>query len=138
MVNTIAGINVFNILYESSQKNITWWNNAKVVTVPAIQIVVTKMPCLAGFLMTNMQPTPKGISTAPNQLIQNHWIGSPPVFLIWTPGKNRYSTLNCISHLLNQFPYEDIPYDKPELLDRQSGDNYQAPQYEYNFVPEKF
>ena len=50
----------------------------------------------------------------------------------------KQARLNCISHLLSQFPYEDIPYDKPELLDRQSGENYQAPQYEYNFVPEKF
>jgi len=50
----------------------------------------------------------------------------------------KQARLNCISHLLSQFPYEDIPYDKPVLLDRQSGDNYQPPQYEYNLVPEKF
>ena len=46
--------------------------------------------------------------------------------------------LNCISHLLRQFPYKDIPYDKPELRERQSSDGYIAPDYEYNYVLEKF
>jgi len=45
--------------------------------------------------------------------------------------------LNCISHLLTQFPYDDIPYDKPELLERQSSDGYTSPDYDYNFVTEK-
>jgi len=46
--------------------------------------------------------------------------------------------LNCITHLLSQFPYEGIPYDKPEFPERQSSDGYQAPDYEYKVVPEKF
>jgi len=50
----------------------------------------------------------------------------------------KQARLNCISHLLSQFPYEDLPYDRPELHERQSSDGYQPPEYEYNFVPEKF
>ena len=46
--------------------------------------------------------------------------------------------LNCISHLLSQFPYEEFPYEKPELSPRQSSDGYQVPDYDYNYAPQKF
>ena len=50
----------------------------------------------------------------------------------------KHARLNCISHLLSQFPYKETPYDKPKLRQRQSSDGYAAPDYDYNFVPDKF
>ena len=50
----------------------------------------------------------------------------------------KHARLNCISHLLSKFPYKEIPYDKPKLTKRQGSGGYKAPDYAYNFVPEKF
>ncbi len=60
-----------------------------------------------------------------------------PWYVVNSDNKKR-ARLNCISHLLSQFPYEGIPYNKPILAERQSSEGYEAPEYEYNFVPEKF
>jgi hypothetical protein len=60
-----------------------------------------------------------------------------PWHVVNSDNKKR-ARLNCISHLLSQFPYEDIPYEKPKMLERQSSDGYEAPDYEYTFVPEKY
>lgn len=43
--------------------------------------------------------------------------------------------LNLISHLLKQFPYEDVPREKIKLPKRQDPDGYVEPNYPYKFVP---
>jgi hypothetical protein len=60
-----------------------------------------------------------------------------PWYVVNSDNKKR-ARLNCISHLLSEFPYEGTPYNKPALAGRQSREGYEAPEYEYNFVPEKF
>ena len=47
--------------------------------------------------------------------------------------------LNCISHLLNSVPYEDLPFEKIKLPPRQKAIDYEHPPMEtQNFVPEKY
>ncbi len=46
--------------------------------------------------------------------------------------------LNCISHLLSQIPYKSIKAKKPKLPSRQKSDGYEAPDYPYKWVPNKF
>ena len=47
--------------------------------------------------------------------------------------------LNCINHLLNTVPYEDLPFDEIELPSRQKAIDYERPPLEtQNFVPEKY
>ncbi|WP_319420820.1 polyphosphate kinase 2 [Pleurocapsa sp. FMAR1] len=47
--------------------------------------------------------------------------------------------LNCISHLLKNVPYEDLPARKIELPDRQKAIDYERPPIDtQNFVPAKF
>ena len=47
--------------------------------------------------------------------------------------------LNCISHLLDTVPYEDLPPRKIELPPRQKAIDYERPPIEtQNFVPEKY
>ena len=47
--------------------------------------------------------------------------------------------LNCISHLLDTVPYEDLPPRKIELPPRQTAIDYERPPIEtQNFVPEKY
>jgi polyphosphate kinase 2 len=43
--------------------------------------------------------------------------------------------LNCISHLLTQFPYKDVPREKVKLPDRGKAKGYEAPKYPYRLVP---
>ena len=47
--------------------------------------------------------------------------------------------LNCISHLLDNVPYEELPPRKIELPPRQTAIDYERPPIEtQNFVPEKY
>jgi polyphosphate kinase 2 len=46
--------------------------------------------------------------------------------------------LNCIAHLLSQIPYKEIKAKKPKLPARQKSDGYEAPDYPYKWVPNKF
>jgi polyphosphate kinase 2 len=47
--------------------------------------------------------------------------------------------LNCISHLLDSVPYEDLPFKKIKLPPRQKAIDYERPPMEtQNFVPEKY
>jgi polyphosphate kinase 2 len=47
--------------------------------------------------------------------------------------------LNCISHLLDTIPYEELPPRKIELPPRQTAIDYERPPIEtQNFVPEKY
>ena len=63
----------------------------------------------------------------------------------WSPwnvvdsNNKKRARLNCISHLLSQFPYDkNFRYQKPVLQPRQSDQGYIKPDYEYKFVPEKY
>ena len=40
---------------------------------------------------------------------------------------NRRARLNCISHLLNVIPYEEVKRDKVKLPDRQKAKGYKEP-----------
>ena len=49
----------------------------------------------------------------------------------------RRARLNCISHLLSQFPYTDIPESTLELAPREPGERYHRPPYsDQHFVPD--
>ena len=48
----------------------------------------------------------------------------------------RRARLNCVSHLLSQFPYEEIPREKVKLGSRQSPNGYVEPQWRRHVVPD--
>jgi len=50
----------------------------------------------------------------------------------------RRARLNIISHLLASVPYERMPRKKVKLPARQKAGGYQAPDYPYRYVPERF
>ncbi len=51
----------------------------------------------------------------------------------------RHARLNCIHHLLEQIPYEDLPDEPVELPDLQSAPNYRRPPLDsMNWVPEVY
>jgi len=50
----------------------------------------------------------------------------------------RRARLNCISHLLSQIPYQEVPYERPKLPKRQDPKGYTEPKYSYRYIPEPF
>ncbi len=61
-----------------------------------------------------------------------------PWFVVHADDK-RSARLNCIHHLLQQIPYEDIPLDPIELPKRPAEEAYvRPPMNEQTFVPEIF
>ncbi len=46
--------------------------------------------------------------------------------------------LNCIAHLLDQIPYEDIPWEKPELPGEAAKGDYREPPGKFARVPERW
>jgi polyphosphate kinase 2 len=58
-----------------------------------------------------------------------------PWFFVQSDDKRRMR-LNLISHFLSQIPYEELPYQKPELPKRQKPHGYREPEYPYKNVPE--
>jgi polyphosphate kinase 2 len=50
----------------------------------------------------------------------------------------RSARLNCISHLLSRFDYEDVAGGKIELPKRKKAHGYEEPAYDYHFVPAKY
>ena len=46
--------------------------------------------------------------------------------------------LNIIRHLLSRIPYEDLKREKIKLPKRQKSKGYEAPEYPFKLVPEKF
>jgi len=50
----------------------------------------------------------------------------------------RRMRLNCISHILSQVPYFEVPHEKVKLPPRDKPNGYEEPNYAYRFVPEKF
>jgi len=59
-----------------------------------------------------------------------------PWFVVNSDDK-KTARLNCISHLLSQIPYKEIPFNKPEIKKMKSK-KYKPIRYKYNVVPEKF
>ena len=47
----------------------------------------------------------------------------------------RRARLNCISHLLSQVPYEEVPREPVKFPKRQSKGDYVEPDYPYRMVP---
>jgi len=50
----------------------------------------------------------------------------------------RRARLNCITHILNQIPYYEVPHEKVKLPPRDKAHGYVEPDYPYRFIPEKF
>ena len=48
----------------------------------------------------------------------------------------RRARLNCISHLLKQVPYEEVPRETVKFPKRQGKGDYKEPDYPYRIVPE--
>jgi len=62
-----------------------------------------------------------------------------PWHIVRSDDKKR-ARLNCISHLLKQIPYEDLPKEKIELPDRSKKHEYDdtASIADRRFIPEKY
>lgn len=60
-----------------------------------------------------------------------------PWFVVNSNDKRR-ARLNCITHLLSQVPYEEVPRTPIEFPERQEKDNYQEPNYPYRYIPDKY
>ena len=62
-----------------------------------------------------------------------------PWYVIEADDKRR-ARLNCISHLLSQIPYEELPHEQVKLPKRNEKDAYddQAPLEKRRFIPERY
>jgi len=62
-----------------------------------------------------------------------------PWHVVRADSKKR-ARLNCISHLLSQFPYKDLPRDKVKLGKRSTKGSYddEASIAKFNVIPEKY
>jgi polyphosphate kinase 2 len=50
----------------------------------------------------------------------------------------RRARLNCISHLLSQIPYAEVPRPKVKLPKRQKPQGYVEPDYPWRYLPERY
>ena len=57
-----------------------------------------------------------------------------PWYIVPSDDKKR-ARLNCIAHILNSIPYEEIPYTPPELPPRQRRKGYVEPKQAHRSVP---
>ena len=57
-----------------------------------------------------------------------------PWFVVDSNDKRR-ARLNCITHLLNQIPYEEVPREAVKFPERQGKGDYEEPDYPYRYVP---
>jgi polyphosphate kinase 2 len=60
-----------------------------------------------------------------------------PWYVVRSDDKRR-ARLNCITHILNQIPYKDLPREKIKLPTRQKAEGYREPNYPYKFITERF
>jgi polyphosphate kinase len=60
-----------------------------------------------------------------------------PWYLVPSDDKKR-ARLNCISHILSNIPYEEIPYQAPKLPKRQKPKGYQEPALKHQVVPQRW
>lgn len=59
-----------------------------------------------------------------------------PWFVVDSNNK-KSARLNCISHILSQIPYEEIPFKAPKVKKNKKHD-YSPIDYDYKFVPDKY
>jgi polyphosphate kinase 2 (PPK2 family) len=57
-----------------------------------------------------------------------------PWFVVDGNDKRR-ARLNCITHLLSQIPYEEVPREPVKFPRRQPKKGYEEPDYPYRFIP---
>ena len=78
-------------------------------------------------------------SRARDEMFARTHTGTAPWHIVPSDDKKR-ARLNCITHLLSQFPYEKIPFEVPEIPKRKTKHAYddQASLVGQNFVPEKY
>jgi len=75
-------------------------------------------------------------SRAKDEMFNYTDIKQAPWFVVHADNKRR-ARLNCISHLLTQLPYEDVPREKIALPPRQDEIGYlRPPETDQTFVPE--
>ena len=60
-----------------------------------------------------------------------------PWHLVRSDNKRR-ARLNCIKHLLDQIPYEDVPRPKIKLPARQKRKGYKEPTYPWRVIPDAY
>jgi polyphosphate kinase 2 len=58
-----------------------------------------------------------------------------PWYLVDSNDKRR-ARLNCISHLLDAVHYDELPFEKPKLPDRDPPEGYEEPVRAYRWVPD--
>ncbi len=78
-------------------------------------------------------------SRARDDMLARTNTGMAPWHIVPSDDKKR-ARLNCISHLLSQFPYEHIPFEEPEIPKRKTKQEYddQSSLAGQTFVPEKY
>ncbi len=78
-------------------------------------------------------------SRARDEMLSRTHTGAAPWYIVPSDDKKR-ARLNCISHLLSQFPYESIPFEEPEIPKRKTKHAYddQATMVGRSFVPAKY
>jgi len=60
-----------------------------------------------------------------------------PWYVVQTDDKER-ARLNCIAHLLSEVPWKKIPMEKVILPKRQKPKGYEAPDWNYRWIPQKY
>ena len=78
-------------------------------------------------------------SRARDDMLANTDTDFAPWYVVRADSKKR-ARLNCISHLLSQIPYKDVPREKVDLGKRNMKDSYddQTSIAQFKFVPEEF
>ena len=77
-------------------------------------------------------------SKAKDEMFKYTDIKQAPWYVVNADDKRR-ARLNCMSHLLSLFPYEDVTPEKIEILPRQDKEGYvRTPISDQTFVPEKY
>jgi polyphosphate kinase len=60
-----------------------------------------------------------------------------PWYCVQTDDKER-ARLNCIAHLLSVVPWKKVPMEKVTLPNRQKPKGYEAPDWNYHWIPQKY
>ncbi len=77
-------------------------------------------------------------SEAKDQMFECTSTDTSPWWVVEGDDKRR-ARLNCISHLLSQFPYTELPESTLELEPREPGESYRRPPYsDQRFVPDLY
>jgi polyphosphate kinase len=75
---------------------------------------------------------------AKEMMLEKTHIPEAPWWLVEAVDKKR-ARLNCIAHLLNQIPYEEVPYEEPALPERVHNPNYlRGPIPKEMYVPDLY